>query len=183
MYSVVLMMAITTGGDVPDCHRHHNTCGCTGTYTYGGCYGSTTCYGGCYGSAPYGGCYGGAYMAPPTKEELKKMPEKKEPPKEPLKEQPKKDQESINRLVAPGKIVVSMPADARFTIDDYTSPARSDTHIVVSAPLRGDETRTYVLKAEVIRDGKVQTMQESVTVHAGEEAKVTLTLPTAVASR
>ena len=76
-----------------------------------------------------------------------------------------------------------MPADSRFTIDNYTSPARSDTHIIVSGPLAGDETRTYALKAEVVRDGKLQTIEERVTVRSGEEKRVTLTLPTSVAAR
>jgi uncharacterized protein (TIGR03000 family) len=52
MYSMVLMVALTGGAEVPDCHR----CGCHGGY--GGCYGG--CWGGCYGGG-YGGCHGGGY--------------------------------------------------------------------------------------------------------------------------
>jgi uncharacterized protein (TIGR03000 family) len=60
MYSVVLMMALTTGTDAVD-FGHRNRCsGCSGGYgCYGGGYG---CYGGgCSGgcSGGYGGCYGG----------------------------------------------------------------------------------------------------------------------------
>jgi uncharacterized protein (TIGR03000 family) len=206
MYSVVLMMAITTGGDVADCHRggcgggggllshRHGGGGCYGGGCYGGgyggcygggyggCYGGG--YGGCYGGGYggcYGGCYGGYYMAP--KEEIKKMPEKDKKDKDGKDKDGKDDEARIGGPGAPARIVVSMPGDARFTIDDYTSPARSETHIVVSSPLRGDETRTYNLKAEVIRDGKVQTMEQRVTVRAGEEAKVTLSLPASVAAR
>jgi uncharacterized protein (TIGR03000 family) len=86
MYSVVLMMAMTTGGDVAECHRQGGCAGggCMGYYG-GGCYGgSCTGYygggcsggghrflggggglfrhggGGCYGGGCYGGgCYGG----------------------------------------------------------------------------------------------------------------------------
>ncbi len=76
MYSMVLMMALTTGGDTPDIgNRGGGCCGCSG-YTagcYGGCgggcrggramrsHGCHGCYGGgCYGGGCYGGgCYGG----------------------------------------------------------------------------------------------------------------------------
>lgn len=91
MYSVVLMMALTSGGEMPalghgccgggygcsgcyGCcggghHRGHGCCGgghgCRGGHhkhgCCGGCYG---CCGGCYGGCwggGYGGCYGGCY--------------------------------------------------------------------------------------------------------------------------
>jgi uncharacterized protein (TIGR03000 family) len=55
MYSVLMMAALSTGGDAANCHWFHrgDCCGC-----YGGCYGS--CYG-CYGwynGACTGSCYG-----------------------------------------------------------------------------------------------------------------------------
>ncbi len=52
MYSVVLMMALTTGTDAVD-FGHRNRCHGGGGY---GCYGGSAMYGG-YGG--YGGCYGG----------------------------------------------------------------------------------------------------------------------------
>lgn len=63
MYSMVLMVAMTGGAEVPDWGRH----GCGGCY--GGCYGGWAgCYGGgyygrggCYGYACGGGCWGGGY--------------------------------------------------------------------------------------------------------------------------
>jgi uncharacterized protein (TIGR03000 family) len=171
MYSVVLMMAITTGGDLPDCHRRHS---CNGGSYAGSCYGG---YGGCYGGAYYGGCCGGMYHGMPPKGEPLKMPGDK-------KEEKKK--EEIKKpigMVAPARIIVSLPADATLIIDDYTSPGRSDTHIIVSSPLGTDQTRTYVLKAQALRDGKLQTTEESVTVRGGEEKTVTLNLPKSVAAR
>jgi uncharacterized protein (TIGR03000 family) len=203
MYSVVLMMAITTGGEAPDMHRHGGGgCGCEGGGRHhllgghrghrgsgcygGGCYGGYAYAGGCYGGGcygGYGGCYGGGYPGPyygmpgrpgePIKMPSDKKPEDKKP----------EDKKPIGALGAPARIVVSMPADARFTIDDYTTPARSATHVIVSSPLGADETRTYSLKAEVVRDGKVQTIEERVTVRSGDETQVTLSLPTSVASR
>ena len=73
MYSVVLAMALTSGGDVTALGHGCNG-GCWGCYggTYGGCYGGGHhgCRGGhqrghsccgCYGGYGYGGCYGGCY--------------------------------------------------------------------------------------------------------------------------
>lgn len=80
MYSVVLMAALTAGGQTPDghgCHSCQGSCygGCYGNYgveglgtgchgSYYGCFGSYTCGGGCYGSgwgAGYGSCWGSGY--------------------------------------------------------------------------------------------------------------------------
>ena len=139
---------------------------------YGGGYG-----GGCYGGGYGGGCSGGYYPGMPPRGEPLKMPgEKKE-------EKPKEEIKKPIGMTAPAKIIVSLPADATLTIDDYTSPARSDTHIIVSSPLGIDDTRTYVLTARAMRDGKLQTTEEHVIVRGGEEKKVTLNLPTAVAAR
>jgi uncharacterized protein (TIGR03000 family) len=65
MYSVVLMMAMTSGGDLPDLgHRHGGCCGgytsCCGGYGYSCCggyaYGGYSC---CGGYVDYCGCCGG----------------------------------------------------------------------------------------------------------------------------
>jgi uncharacterized protein (TIGR03000 family) len=198
MYTVVLMMALTTSGDTPDCHRRHScygggygACygGCYGGGYYGGCYGGGMYYGGCYGGGMYyGGCYGGMYYGAPSgggwfggerrPGEPLKMPEPKKDDKK-----PEDVGKPIGALGAPARIVVSMPADARFTIDDYTTPARSATHVIVSPPLGEDQTRTYALKAEVFRDGRAQTIEQRVTVRGGEQKQVTLALPTGVAAR
>ena len=56
MYSVVLMMAMTSGGDVADFgHRHGGCCGGYESYSSccGGSYGYSSCSGG------YSGCCGG----------------------------------------------------------------------------------------------------------------------------
>jgi uncharacterized protein (TIGR03000 family) len=214
MYSVVMMMALTTGGETPDCHRGGggcsgvavSSCGCHGGghlfggrhggcngggcygggYAcygggYGGCYGGGyACYGGGYGGCwGSGGCYGGAPVGMPGGEKIKPPMDKKDGDK---KDGDKKDG-TVGSIGAPARITVSMPGDARFTIDSYVSPAKSDTHVIVSAPLGAEESKTYVLKAEVYRDGKLQTIQEQVTVRSGDNVKVTLTLPTSVAAR
>jgi uncharacterized protein (TIGR03000 family) len=174
MYSVVLMMAVTTSGDAVDCHRHSRVHGCCGgTYV-------ASCSGGCYGASS--GCCGGVYYAPVPKGEPLKMPKPGDKKPEDKKPEELKTPD-IGGRAAPAKIIVSLPADATLTIDEYTSPARSDMHIVMSSPLGVDQTRTYVLKAKAFRDGKMQTVEEQVTVRGGEEKNVTLTLPTTVAAR
>jgi len=75
MYSVVLMMAMTSGGDVADFgHRHGGCCGgesyssCSGSYGYSSCCGGGGHQhhrhhrGGCCGGESYG-CYGGGYSS------------------------------------------------------------------------------------------------------------------------
>src|SRR5437899_2523844 len=68
MYSVVLMMAMTTGGEVPAFHRSGggSSCGCSGYVCGGGgcCHGGRVYGGGgcCHGGRVYGGggcCHGG----------------------------------------------------------------------------------------------------------------------------
>jgi uncharacterized protein (TIGR03000 family) len=54
MYSVVLMTALTVGGETPDFGRRGGCCG----GCYGGCYGGGY---GCYGGGRGYGCYGGGY--------------------------------------------------------------------------------------------------------------------------
>jgi uncharacterized protein (TIGR03000 family) len=65
MYSMVMMMALSSGAEAPA--TFHRSSGCYGCYG-GGCYGGWTSYrsyGGCYGGGcyggriSYGGCYGG----------------------------------------------------------------------------------------------------------------------------
>src|ERR1700682_4433287 len=67
MYSMVLMAALTTGSNAPDCgllrgcgHANYSCAGCTGC---SGCWGGANYYNGsgCWGACYGGGYYGGAY--------------------------------------------------------------------------------------------------------------------------
>ncbi len=70
MYSVVLLMALTSGSDQPACHRGWDWCGGYGCGGYYGGYGCGGYYGG--GCGGCGGYYGGygysgvSYTAPAT---------------------------------------------------------------------------------------------------------------------
>jgi uncharacterized protein (TIGR03000 family) len=185
VYSMVLMMALSTGGDLQAAHcgggRHGGgSCGggavsCGGGHrghhrmgghghaaggcsTCGGGYasGCSTCGGG-YAYAPMtGGCPTCAGGACP-----------------------------IVAAVEPSGavIVVALPADATLTIDGEATVSTSEKRIFVSPALESGREFRYTLKAEVVRDGKKVVMQEIITVRAGEETKVTLEPTTAVAER
>ncbi|MBI1916310.1 MAG: TIGR03000 domain-containing protein [Planctomycetes bacterium] len=67
MYSMVLMAALTTGGQTPDWCFHRScggyNCGCYGCWGCGGCHGYTCsgcygCYGSCWGCHGCWGCWG-----------------------------------------------------------------------------------------------------------------------------
>jgi uncharacterized protein (TIGR03000 family) len=140
--------------------------GCYGGYG-GGCYGGG--YGGCYGggyvsySMPMAscGCYGG-YIMPMAKPEKKEEKEKKD----------KEDKESMGP--SPATIRVSLPADAKLTIDDTPTTSTSESRRFVSPDLNVGKDFHYTLKAEIVRDGKKLTVTEKVTVRAGEETSVSL---------
>jgi uncharacterized protein (TIGR03000 family) len=205
MYSVVLMMAMTTGGDVPDCHRHGGCSGggaCTGYVAHGGGYscggGGGGCHGGghrflggmmhrghgCHGGG-YGGCTGGYAGYSCTGgggcTGGHKAPEGK--PGEELKKMPKEEEKKKTGMApAPATLIVSLPADAKLIIDETTTTSTSSERVFVSPVLTPGTDYNYTLKAEVVRNGKPVKVEEKVVVRAGQETRVTL-LATDVAAR
>jgi uncharacterized protein (TIGR03000 family) len=189
MYSMVLMMALSGGAEVPDCHRH-GCCGCYGG-GYGGCYGGCYgggyggcyggcygggyggCYGGCYGGMTYGGCYGGMvvpYGAAPTTTK----PETVKPPKS--------DKEESNLGPASATLVVTLPADAKLRVDGHATTSTTAVRRFTTPPLDLGKEYFYTLTAEVPNEGKTEVITQRVTVRAGQETRATLTLPIATAS-
>jgi uncharacterized protein (TIGR03000 family) len=223
MYSVVLMMALSSSATAPAAHNHGcmGGYGCTG-YTCGGghgchggwmsrghschggghgchgggwfskhhsCHGGSACYGGgCWGSACHGGsaCYGGGCwgsgctgggcmgggMAPAPAGEMKKMPAPEKI------EAPKKATEEAARP-APATIMVSLPAEAKLTIDDFVTTSTSSTRLFATPTLQQGKDFTYMLKAEIQREGRTLTTSQMVTVRAGEESRIELQFPAA----
>ena len=146
MYSVVLLMALTGGGDQTACHRGWDWCGDYGGYgcgCYGDYYGGYGC--GCYGgwSGGWGGYYGG-YVA------------------------------SVDPYTAPATIVVRLPADARLTIDDAPTVSTSDRRVFQTPGLPTGQDFAYTLKAEISHDGKSVVISKRITVRAGKETDVEL---------
>lgn len=145
--------------------------GCGGGSCYGGGCGGGSCYsgscggGGCYGgSCSTGGCYGGSCAVGGGCAN---------------------GQCAIGgaRVVAgaPAQayIVVSLPADAKLLIDNKPTASTSETRTFVTPELAAGKDFVYTLTAKIMRDGKEETISQEVTVKAGKESKVSLTLPTA----
>lgn len=74
-------------------------------------------------------------------------------------------------------IVVELPADAKLTIDDQPTESTSGRRVFTTPDLEEGKEYSYTLKAEVVRDGRVQVITKKVAFRAGEEAQVTLDLP------
>lgn len=201
MYSMVLMAALTTGVATPDCHRRGGCCGCYGGMGYGcwGCYGG--CFGGfggCYGcwggysSWGCGGCYGmgmgmgmgygfgyggsgygatgfGYGGATPgmgiqggtTRPQGEGLP------------QPEVEKDKKGRTAAPNraKLIVDLPTDAKLYIDDLPMKTASGTRSFNTPALEPGQAYYYMVRAEVVRDGKTVSESRRVIVRAGRTVR------------
>lgn len=199
MYSIVMAMALTGSMDVPDFGGRSRCCGCSGGYSCGGCkgcscrggrrcHGRSRCCGctgyvvccgapvsyGCGGCAGgYGGCAGGYQGQPGYQQGSGQQGEQVGPPKK-KKTTP---QEQVSAT-----IVVSLPVDARLTVDGQSTKSASATRVFTTPPLQAGERYQYVLRAEVMRDGAPLAMTRTVNFGAGEEARVTFDFGTATVS-
>ncbi|HZT83550.1 MAG TPA: TIGR03000 domain-containing protein [Gemmataceae bacterium] len=201
MYSIVLVMALSGGAEVPAAHRCNCACSCA-------CYGCNCacscacsgrghrhhnrCHCNCYGCACHGyvsccGCCGpvvtccgpvvtcagctGHPVSPPP------QPGKK-------KDMPKPGKTGgTEGVAAPATIVVNLPADAQLKVDDYATASTSGTRVFVTPALEAGKEFSYTLSAEIVRDGKKVTTTKQVTVRAGEETRATLEFPTAAVAQ
>jgi uncharacterized protein (TIGR03000 family) len=116
----------------------------------------------CSGSACTGCACSGAATKPATDGGTIRTPAGGEKPKEEV------------RVPAPATIVVSLPADARLTIDDLVTTSTSNRRVFVSPTLNTGRDYTYSLKAEFVRDGKNVVITKDVNVRAGAETSVSL---------
>ena len=118
------------------------------------------------------GCYGGApLMAPPMVEPVKPMPK------------PDGKEAYLN---APATIFVSLPADAKLSIDGAATTSTTAERTFVSPVLPAGRDFSYTLKAEFQHEGKPVVVTKMVNVRAGLESRVvigTADLATSVASR
>lgn len=75
-------------------------------------------------------------------------------------------------LDIPATIIVSLPADARLTVDGASTSSTSDRRILVTPVLENGSTYVYTMQAEVVRDGRTMTQTQQVTVRGGETSSV-----------
>jgi uncharacterized protein (TIGR03000 family) len=87
------------------------------------------------------------------------------------------------KTAASATVLVSLPADAKLTIDD--TPTRSTTarRRFESPPLEPGKTYHYTLTAEAMREGRAVTVSQRIDVRAGQETRVQLVLPNAAVAR
>jgi len=213
MYSVVLMMALSGGTESTDfggrkCHGSDGGChGNVAASCNGGCHGkraglfsghkkkchgeAPACHGsrgglfhrnkgchGCHGEpacsgpAPAPACCGGG-VAPGKTMEPKAMP------KETIPTPPAKTETS-----ARATIVVTVPADARLTVDGNPTSSTSERRTFLTPALETGADFVYTIRAEVVRDGRSVIETQRVTVRGGETTNVPFTFATkTVASR
>ncbi len=178
MYSVVLMMALTTGGDA-SMSRHNcggccgavASCGCEGgrhherRHQSCGCCGQVATCGGCGASAGCSSC-GQSYAAPAGCSSCASGACAYAQP-----------------AAGTAVIVVSLPADAKLTFDGEATTSTSTQRVFVSPSLPAGQEYHYTLQAEVVVNGKPVTVSKTVAVRAGEESHVTMTPVTGVAAR
>jgi uncharacterized protein (TIGR03000 family) len=91
----------------------------------------------------------------------------------------KDDKEAM--VPAPATILVSLPADAKVTIDGAPTASTSAVRRFVSPTLQPGQEYTYSLTAEVVREGQTVSTTQQVAVRAGRLTTVHVELPAAVA--
>lgn len=196
MYSMVLMAALTTGTELPDCGNRGGCCGCYGGY---GGYGWGGCYGGGYGWGGWGGGYGGGYgwggwgvggggwggyqsWAPAYA--------RAEPyyvtPVTPSYGLPQTGNSTRSMYYSPdasesnrATITVQLPANAKLLVDGKATTSTSEIRRFTTPPLEAGKSFHYNFEARVEREGKIATISQRVEVRAGEQRDIRMSLPKA----
>lgn len=96
------------------------------------------------------------------------------PPVDPHHPEPK-DKKPADAKKEPGKVTIELPADAKLLFNGAVATGTGTKRTFSTPALEAGQDYGYELTAEVISDGRVQTVTERVIVRAGETAKVTLT--------
>jgi uncharacterized protein (TIGR03000 family) len=181
MYSVVMMMALSGGAEVPDFHGRWRGCGCCGGRVVArhsgwrhGCCGCTAYYGGCVGCA---GCVGGVGMTPTMSAgAMAFIPDGMTfyPRPGPFLV-PKDEVQNVNfqkTETNPAVIVVTVPADSKVTFNGWTSSSNSTTRRFKTPDLEPGKEYAYTLRAEITRNGQTLVQTHQVVVRAGQETEV-----------
>jgi uncharacterized protein (TIGR03000 family) len=198
MYSMVLMMALTTSDATPmlgfqddgvitqsvrvgntspthELYRRGRRGGCCGGCygccggCCGGCWGCCGgCCGGCWGGGGYHGHHGGGGYAMAG---YGGAPYYAMTPGT-------YDYQSAYAMPAgntsEARIVVNLPAEARLTIDGNPTTSTSTVRTFVTPPLTPGQVYHYTLAAQLERDGKPMTATKEVAVRPGQETRVSL---------
>jgi uncharacterized protein (TIGR03000 family) len=80
----------------------------------------------------------------------------------------------------PAAVLVSLPADARLTVDGQATTSTTALRRFVTPPLPAGKEFEYTFRAEVVRGDVTYAMTRKVTVRAGQQTDVRLDLPAPV---
>jgi uncharacterized protein (TIGR03000 family) len=74
-------------------------------------------------------------------------------------------------------LIVSLPADATLNVDKLATASTSAVRVFTSPELQPGKSYYYVLKGEVVRDGRTMTANQRVIVRAGQITRTQLEFP------
>jgi uncharacterized protein (TIGR03000 family) len=90
--------------------------------------------------------------------------------------------QSGESTASPAHITVRLPADARLTVDGVDCPLTSDTRTFETPALVPGQKYYYLLKAEVVRNGRTIAQTRRADFHSGERVRVSFDLGTTAVS-
>ena len=146
---------------------YSNCSGCTGSscsgsayYYTGSCWGGHSCYG-CSGSSG-AACYGNSTSNYPPSYDYQPAPKTEMP----------KPTTFNTSSPAPAVVSITLPADAKLYVDGQLTKTMDKAFRTFATPeLENGQEYRYVMKAEVIRDGIVQSETKTVIVKAGADIR------------
>jgi uncharacterized protein (TIGR03000 family) len=85
-----------------------------------------------------------------------------------------KDDDTVFTSVkdAPARLTVRLPADAKLFVNGVACPLADATRSFATPKLQAGRDYYYTLRAEITRDGRVQTQTRRVDVAAGQRVNV-----------
>jgi uncharacterized protein (TIGR03000 family) len=75
------------------------------------------------------------------------------------------------KVNAPATIVVTLPENAKLTVDGYVTRSTTAERTFVSPALEQGANYSYTLTAEVVREGRTVVETQRVNVRAGETTR------------
>ncbi len=96
------------------------------------------------------------------------------PAAEPIKTTPtpEKDKKDKTEANVPATIIVSVPANAKLTIDETATTSTATQRVFVTPALVPGKAYHYTMKVEYVQDGKPVVASKKVDVSAGKETTV-----------
>jgi uncharacterized protein (TIGR03000 family) len=144
-----------------------------------GCYGPQGCWGGFHASCAcsggwdgYGYGYPGGYVVPgaPAAPTTPAAPAGTAPKQmSPAGESGTPAKTGTTSLPQSARLIVQVPADARLYVDDQPMSTKSARRTFRTPELNPGQTYYYIVRAELVRDGKTYNQTRQILVRAGDE--------------